>query len=177
MHQLGLPFRVVVSRVDEDGEKGLPADVTRSLAEKKACFVSQEQNGSWVLGADTVVVVNDTILGKPRDIRDAENMLALLSGNEHEVITGFCVLDPAGHAAHSETVSTRVKVKNLTDREIQGYIETREPFGKAGSYAIQGVGAFMIETISGSYTNVVGLPMCALVKALLSVGALRKFPL
>jgi septum formation protein len=78
--------------------------------------------------------------------------------------------------AHSESVTTAVRFKPLSENEIAGYIRTREPFGKAGSYAIQGVGAFIVESISGSYTNVVGLPMCALIKALIQCGALKSFP-
>jgi septum formation protein len=103
-------------------------------------------------------------------------MLSLLSGKDHQVITGFCVLNPAGEIAHSESVTTAVRFKPISEEEIAGYIRTREPFGKAGAYAIQGVGAFMVESISGSYTNVVGLPMCALIKALIQCGALKSFP-
>jgi len=103
-------------------------------------------------------------------------MLSLLSGKDHHVITGFCVLDPEGMIAHAESVTTIVRFKPLSEQEIAGYIKTREPFGKAGAYAIQGVGAFMVESISGSYTNVVGLPMCALIKALVQCGALKCFP-
>ncbi len=104
-------------------------------------------------------------------------MLRLLRGVEHSVVTGFCILDPSGKIAHSEAVSTLVRFKRLRQEEIDAYISTGEPFGKAGSYAIQGVGAFMVESISGSYTNVVGLPVCAVIKALISTGALKAFPL
>ena len=104
-------------------------------------------------------------------------MLSLLSGETHKVHTGYCILNPYGELAHSETVTSLVRMKPLSAEEIDAYIMTGEPFDKAGSYAIQGIGAFMVESISGSYTNVVGLPLCALVKALLSIGALRSFPL
>ena len=90
---------------------------------------------------------------------------------------GFCVLDPAGKTVHSETVKTLVTMRDLSRREIVGYAATGEPMGKAGSYAIQGVGAFLVERISGSYTNVVGLPVCAVVRALTELGALERFPL
>jgi septum formation protein len=103
-------------------------------------------------------------------------MLLLLSGKEHKVITGFSILDPLGRLAQSEEVTSLVQVKGLTDEEIRAYIATGEPFGKAGSYAIQGIGSFMVESISGSYTNVVGLPLSALIKSLLAVGALKSFP-
>jgi septum formation protein len=104
-------------------------------------------------------------------------MLTLLSGKEHRVITGICILDPSGKVAHSEAVTTLVRFIKLTERQIKAYIRTGEPYGKAGSYAIQGIGAFMVESITGSYTNVVGLPLSALIQALLTVGALRGFPL
>ena len=104
-------------------------------------------------------------------------MLRLLSGREHRVITGFCLLDPSGGAVHSEAVSTRVSIKTLSDQEIDAYVLSEEPFGKAGSYAIQGVGSFMVKGITGSYTNVVGLPLYALIKALIRVGALKSYPL
>jgi septum formation protein len=146
------------------------------LAEKKARFILNRSRGNWLLGADTMVVLDRVILGKPEDGEQARSMLLLLSGREHDVVTGFCLLDPAGRRAHVEAVVTRVKMKALTTEEIQGYVASGEPFGKAGGYAIQGLGSFMVEGISGSYTNVVGLPLCALVKALLTTGALRSFP-
>jgi septum formation protein len=104
-------------------------------------------------------------------------MLGLLSGKEHRVITGICVLTPSGKVAHSESVTTLVRFIKLTGQQIEAYISTGEPYGKAGSYAIQGIGSFMVESISGSYSNVVGLPLCVLIKSLLTVGALRSFPL
>ena len=144
--------------------------------EKKAKAVYSQSKDSWILGADTMVVVDGRILGKPRDHEDIHSMLSRLSDKEHEVITGFCVLDPSGEVAHSEAITTLVKMKRLSKGEINAYVATGEPYGKAGSYAIQGVGAFMVESISGSYTNVVGLPVCALVKSLLALGALKDFP-
>lgn len=147
------------------------------LAEKKARSVLGRSRGNWVLGADTMVVLDPAVLGKPENGEEARSMLLRLSGMEHEVVTGFCLLDPAGQRAHAEAVVTRVKMKALSEEEIRGYVASGEPFGKAGGYAIQGLGSFMVERISGSYTNVVGLPLCALVKALLAAGALRHFPL
>jgi septum formation protein len=103
-------------------------------------------------------------------------MLRQLSGREHRVITGFSLVAPDSKKSRSEAVVTRVTFKALTKKEILGYIATGEPFGKAGSYGIQGIGAFLVKGISGSYTNVVGLPLCALVNALLAAGAIREFP-
>jgi septum formation protein len=130
-----------------------------------------------VLGADTVVFLESLTLGKPRNREEARSMLKTLAGKEHRVITGFALLDPSGGIVHSEEVTTRVSVRGLSEQEIEAYIGTGEPFGKAGSYAIQGIGAFMIEGIAGSYTNVVGLPICAVIQALIRAGALDQFPL
>ncbi|MBC8466407.1 MAG: septum formation protein Maf [Deltaproteobacteria bacterium] len=175
--QMGLPFRVMPSNFDEKEMGGEPLRVSRALAEKKAARVYPLTDSSWILGADTIVVIKDRILGKPQDDAEARDMLRLLSGIEHSVVTGFCILNPSGKIAHSEAVNTVVHFKELVKEEIEAYISTGEPFGKAGGYAIQGVGSFMVETISGSYSNVVGLPLCAVIKALISTGALRTFPL
>jgi septum formation protein len=174
--QMGIPNRVAPSRVQEEDTLDDPADLCRHLAVLKAREVSLREKAGWVLGADTIVVVMDQVLGKPESPKDAERMLSLLSGKIHQVMTGFCILNPSGSVAHSESVSTAVCFKPLNEQEVAGYIRTGEPFGKAGAYAIQGVGAFMVESISGSYTNVVGLPMCALIKALMRCEALRSFP-
>ncbi len=175
--QAGVPFRSLASRIREDGADGDPAHISISLAKEKALEVCSQVGGSWVLGADTVVAIEERILGKPEDAGEAHFMLLQLSGKDHRVITGFALLDPSGGIIHSQAISTLVRFKTLTDGEIDAYLSTGEPFGKAGSYAIQGIGSFMVEAIFGSYTNVVGLPLCALIKALVSVGALEMFPI
>jgi septum formation protein len=175
--QMGLPFRSVASNVSEKGPSGDPTEISRLLAEKKALQVYAKNKESWILGADTVVAIDHHMLGKPGNNDKARQMLGLLSGKEHKVITGFCILTPAGRVAHSEAVTTLVRFIKLTGQQIEAYISTGEPYGKAGSYAIQGIGSFMVESISGSYTNVVGLPLCVLIEVLLTVGALRSFPL
>jgi septum formation protein len=175
--QIGLPFRSVTSKVTEEDQIGDPTVTSRSLAEQKACQVYSSNDAFWVLGADTVVVIGNNILGKPGNKEEARQMLELLSGKEHRVVTGFCILNPSGKVALSEAVTTLVQIKNLSKQEIDLYIATGEPYGKAGSYAIQEIGSFMVEGITGSYTNVVGLPLCALIKALISLGALERFPL
>ena len=175
--QMGLPFRSVASNVSEKGPSGDPTEISRLLAEKKALQVYAKNKESWILGADTVVAIDHHMLGKPGNNDKARQMLGLLSGKEHKVITGFCILTPSGRVAHSEAVTTLVRFIKLTGQQIEAYISTGEPYGKAGSYAIQGIGSFMVESISGSYTNVVGLPLCVLIEVLLTVGALRSFPL
>lgn len=177
LQQIGLPFRSVPSNLEENQVPGEPSVRALQLAEKKARAVYAKFRNSWILGADTMVVIGERILGKPRGPEEVHSMLSLLSGKEHKVITGFCLLDPSGRVAQAEAVTTLVKMKRLTEGEIQAYVATGEPFGKAGSYAIQGIGAFMVESISGSYTNVVGLPVCALIRSLLAADALKNFPL
>ena len=177
LEQVGLPFRVVPGHVDENQVVQRPSMHARILAETKAKAGFVEMKGHWTLGADTIVVLGDMVLGKPKNAREAEAMLFALAGKEHEVITAFSIINPAGRLAHAQEVSTRVSMKPLRPEEINAYVATGEPFGKAGSYAIQGIGAFMVEAIWGSYTNVVGLPLCALIQALLEKGAIERFPL
>ena len=177
MRQIGIPFRARPSHVKEAPITAKSPISPGSLALKKAEALRPLPHNLWILGADTVVVLGETFLGKPKDPEDARSMLSQLSGEEHKVITGFCLLAPNGETAHTEEITTLVRVKKLTEQEIKGYISTGEPFGKAGGYGIQGLGAFMVESISGSYSNVVGLPLCALVKALCRTGALNAFPI
>jgi septum formation protein len=177
LRQIGIPFRTITSRVNEDPRSRDPLMNARLLAEAKAHAVIEKCNENWILGADTIVVLGRADLGKPADEDQAFSMLRQLSGREHRVITGFCLVAPDSKKLHSEAVVTRVTFKALTKREILGYIATGEPFGKAGSYGIQGIGAFLVKRIIGSYTNVVGLPLCALVNALLATGALKEFPI
>ena len=176
LEQLRLPFRIEVSGIQEENRFTSPSELVRALAIDKATHVYKSAGESWILGADTIVEIGGLILGKPEDHAQARKMLNLLSGKTHRVLTGFSLVAPGGAVAHAEVVCTEVKIKELSPKEIEAYIQTGEPFGKAGSYAIQGIGAFMVEYIYGSYTNVVGLPLCALVKALLSSGALECFP-
>jgi len=176
LEQVGLPFISIPSHIEENEDGKDPVQHTLLLSENKAKAVFQDSKGQWILGADTVVVIENEILGKPETQTEALSMLGYLSGKSHEVITGFCVLNPSGRIAHSEAVSTIVEFKDLRRDEIESYVATGEPFGKAGSYAIQGIGAFLIKGIQGSYTNVVGLPISDLISALEKIGALGSFP-
>ena len=123
----------------------------------------------------TIVVLDGAILGKPADAVAARSMLNSLSGRRHRVISGYAVHDRVSGRTISDAVVTKVFFKDLTSREIEGYIATGEPFDKAGAYAIQGIGAFMVPRIEGSYTNVVGLPLCEVIAALEELGAIELF--
>lgn len=176
MDQACIPFSILPSNIDEDSLKGPPAATAKALAQRKAKAALEKVDGRWILGADTIVVSGDHILGKPSNDVEARSMLGILSGKDHEVITGYSILYPSGDVACTDCEITVVSIKHLSSKEIDGYIATKEPFGKAGSYAIQGIGSFMVEGISGSYSNVVGLPLCAVIKRLLDAGALTEFP-
>jgi septum formation protein len=161
---LGIDFRVVVPEIDETplpDEK--PQIFAERMAEEKACAADAE---GIVIAADTIVVQNDAILGKPTDSAHACEMLAALSGNMHEVITGVCVRNAMRTVVFS--VGTEVVFRDLTETEIRNYVATGEPMDKAGAYAIQGGAAHMVRSIAGSYTNVVGLPLCELHETLVS---------
>lgn len=177
LRQIRLPFRSLPGNVSEEIRGDHPENGACILAEEKALSVFDPSAGSWLLGADTMVLLGRDILGKPESRDKAAAMLRRLSGKEHRVITGFCLLDPQGRRAHREAVITKVTFKSLSEEEIERYVASGEPLDKAGGYAIQGLGAFLVEGLSGSYTNVVGLPLCALVRALLATGALEAFPL
>jgi len=131
--------------------------------------------GRWFLGSDTIVLRDGAILGKPRSPEEAFAMLQSLSGRGHRVVSGYALFDRETGEAESGAVTTTVNFKRLSREEIDGYIATGEPFDKAGAYAIQGIGAFMVKNIEGSYTNVVGLPLCEVVDLLERAGAAQLF--
>lgn len=172
LKQAGLSFSVVPSGIDESMVTlSSPSSYVKVLAEAKAEDVAKKYPKSWVIGADTVVVINGIVLGKPRSKPEARAMLKRLSGQTHRVLTGYCVYCEARGKKFSETVQTDVLFKNLTDQEIEWYIHTKEPFDKAGAYAIQGLGTFLVKSICGSYTNVVGLPVSEVIEILIKEGA------
>ncbi|PIP46107.1 MAG: septum formation protein Maf [Deltaproteobacteria bacterium CG23_combo_of_CG06-09_8_20_14_all_51_20] len=175
--QLRIPFRQVSSNSEEKKAAGDPMKDVCLIAERKAMAVRPSEPSSWIMAADTVVVLGDNVMGKPTDAREAFAMLTNLGGKSHRVITGLCILSPIGTRALCDSVVTEVRFRDIAESEINAYIATGEPFGKAGAYAIQGIGAFMVEGITGSYTNVVGLPACVLVKALIEAGAIAQFPI
>jgi len=161
----GIPFTIQSLPVDESPLPGEdPAAFTLRLAHAKAAVVFAHNDHATVLGADTIVVCDGEILGKPADAADAARMLAQLSGRAHQVITGVAILSPAGVLTHAET--TTVVMRAITPTEIVAYIATGEPMDKAGAYAIQGGAAPFITRIDGDYSNVVGLPVDAVQRLL-----------
>lgn len=171
LRQAGLTFTVIPSDVDEDAiPLEAPAAYVQTLAKAKAADIAQQYQQSWIIGADTIVLIDDTILGKPASRDEARHMLKRLSGAVHRVLTGYAIVCEQAAHCFVDVVSTDVVFKQLTEMEIEWYIRTREPFDKAGAYAIQGLGTFLVRRINGSYTNVVGLPVCEVIEHLISQG-------
>ena len=165
LRRAGIPFEVQPAHIAEDPLLGESAkNCAERLAREKALAVARQRPQDYVLGADTVVVVDGELLGKPADADDAARMLRLLSGREHEVITGVCLIIEGKPSVCSET--TIVTMSEITEQEIADYVAGGEPMDKAGAYAIQGIASRWIPRIEGDYNNVVGLPVALLFRML-----------
>lgn len=159
LRELNIKFKSFHPEIDETLlPNESPEGYALRLARQKAHKAAEVCGDGLYIAADTVVALDGAIFGKPADIPDAEDILSCLSGNTHSVITAYCVFDKASGKEELKAVETLVKIKELTDCEIEEYVATLEPMDKAGAYAIQGKGKFMVEKIIGSYSNVVGLP-------------------
>ena len=160
LRQVAIPFRIVAPAVSEElSGKPSPEEMVALLALRKAWAVADRLPGGYVLGADTVVLHGETVLGKPVDSEDAARMLRLLSGDRHSVLTGLALVNAATGYLLERLSLTQVWIKTLAEDEIKAYIATGKPFDKAGAYGIQGKGALLVEKIEGCYFNVVGLPL------------------
>lgn len=168
LKNMGIRAEIIPANVDESALSTLPPEkMVAQLALLKASDVARSFSGNtYVVGADTVVVSDGKIFGKPCDISAARRMLSALSGKTHSVYTGYCVICCKDGSAVSKFEKTDVTFRALSEREIDAYIKTREPMDKAGAYGIQEKGSMFIEKINGDYFNVVGLPVCALSKLL-----------
>ncbi len=174
LEQAGLRFEVIPSKLDESlRPAAAPEEHVRSLAQDKALEIARAHPKAWVIGADTVVVIEGRILGKPEGMGQARRMLGRLSGRKHLVHTGFSLCCLARERQISAAVTTAVEFKSLSAAEIEWYLQTGEPFDKAGAYAIQGIGTFLVRRINGSYTNVVGLPVCEVIEVLIREGVVN----
>lgn len=171
LEQMGLKFDVIVSNIEEESPQGLaPEEISMELAYNKAMNVALQINEpAIVIGADTLVV-KDRILGKPKDEEDARQMLRMLQGQTHQVITGLALVNPWTGKVQKGYEKTLVEMAALTLQEIECYIKTGEPMDKAGGYGIQGLAGIFISRIEGCYFNVVGLPIHLLWKMLKEFG-------
>lgn len=179
--QLGIRFSVIESGVEE-GQAGstAPEAYARATAERKAQAVAARQQAAgracFVLAADTIVVIDGQVLGKPADHADALRMLRLLQGREHEVVTAVRLQASRAAFARTIAVSSRVLFRPLDETTLGRYAASGEGRDKAGSYAVQGLGAGLVRAIDGSYSNVVGLPACETLELLIEAGALGAWP-
>lgn len=173
LRQAGIPFHAHAAHINEDQlADENPADYAARLAREKAQAVAAHYPQSYVLGADTIVVVEAEVLGKPTDHADAKRMLRLLSGRGHEVTTAVSLIAP-GTRTETRACTTKVYFRELTEDEIQQYVASGEPMDKAGAYAIQGGASRWADRIEGEWSNVVGLPL-SLVTDLLRIYGLLK---
>ncbi len=173
LQKAGLVFKVMVSGVDESTVAVTePEGYVKTLALAKANDIASRHPDAWVIGADTIVLIGGEILGKPRSKHEARQMLGRLGGQTHQVYTGYAVCCRAAGRTITGVVTTDVRFKALSTAEIEWYIQTDEPFDKAGAYAIQGLGTFLVRSINGSYTNVVGLPVCEVIETLIAEGVI-----
>lgn len=164
--QLGLDFQVMEAGIDEEGAGvdfgGEPHELAMELAQRKAEAAASRLTSGLVIAADTIVVCERQIMGKPLNREQARAMLRALSGRSHEVITGLCVLEVDAGGCDSAYERTRVHFRALSDQDIEAYLDSGEAMDKAGAYGIQGLGAVLVEGIEGCYYNVVGLPLTRL---------------
>jgi septum formation protein len=171
---IGIPHEVRPANIDETmRSREAPRRHAERLAREKASAIAVRDPDLIVIGADTVVVINRKVLGKPADAADAARMLGMLSGREHTVVTAVAV--SRGRKLRSAVEEVRVKFRRLRDDEIEAYIATGEPMDKAGAYGIQGFGATIVERIEGDYFAVMGLPLGRLVGLMRDVGVKYRF--
>ncbi|MDX9745978.1 MAG: nucleoside triphosphate pyrophosphatase [Syntrophales bacterium] len=171
---LGLAFTAMPSGADESCRVGeSPTDHVRRVACMKARALAMRHPDAWILGADTIVAVDGEVLGKPKNAADARRMLRLLRGRTHHVYTGFAVIRKSVSLMRRKTVRSTVLFSSIGEDEVEWYIRTGEPYGKAGGYAIQGKGGVFVRRISGSYSNVIGLPINEIFEILKKIGAIH----
>lgn len=164
---MGIPFEIITADAEELKE-GTPEVLVMENARRKAQAVFSDHPQAIVLGADTIVYQHGKVLGKPRDVQEAQDMLASLAGDWHQVYTGVCVLSPQGEDVRLDV--SRVQFVPLSPSTIAAYVRTGEPMDKAGAYALQGKGGMFVQRIEGSYSNVIGLPMALVREMLLQAG-------
>ncbi len=172
LKDLGAQFSAVTSSFREPGYKNnqSPSEYVRENAQGKACDVAAQYDDALIVGADTVVVFRDRVLGKPETLEEAFEYMQMLKGQTHAVYTGICLVDAADNKVHCDYEKTLVTFRKLADSEISFYLSRINPMDKAGAYAIQGEGALIVESIKGCYYNVVGFPLARLEQMLLDMG-------
>jgi septum formation protein len=168
---IGLDFEVIPSHVPEVRASGeAPEEYVARLSRDKAAAIAQEHPSRWVIAADTTVLLGEQLLEKPLDAADAMRMLGTIAGKTHIVYTGVTLQNLSAGYRDTRVAESEVRMLPLADRDVQWYVATGEPLDKAGAYAVQGIGSMFIDSIHGSYTNVVGLPLATLFQMLRKAG-------
>jgi septum formation protein len=170
LEEFGFKFKVEAKETLEKSEKENPKDFVMEIALEKAMAVAEENYMEWIVAADTVVVHNNKILGKPKNEEEAKEVLKSLSSQSHEVYTGVAIVNKQKNINITFTELTKVYFKNISDQEINWYVETKEPLDKAGSYGIQGKGSILIEKIEGDFYNVMGFPISKFYEEMKKIG-------
>lgn len=171
LEQLGLRFEVASSDIEEKRRPGEPVELyVERLAREKAETVASKHPDAWVIAADTVVWLAGEVLEKPVDAADAADMLGRIAGREHVVYTGTVLRNVNIGWSEATVTATAVRIAPMTEDEISWYVATGEPMDKAGAYAAQGVGALFVESVSGNYNNVIGLPLAILLRMMRDAG-------
>jgi septum formation protein len=172
--RLGLKYRVIPAAIDEKPEDGeSPRQFARRMAITKALPIAEAYPGCCIIAADTVVALDHSIFGKPHDQKEALAMLTALQGQTHEVTTGYAIVSRNRAVEEVDSTTTLVTFGTFAETILRAYVESGEPMDKAGAYGIQGIGGFLVQSISGSCSNVVGLPVAAVVHSLLRHGLLK----
>jgi septum formation protein len=174
LRSAGLKVKTIPAHVSEvyiNGES--PNQHVRRLSFDKASFIARKYPDAWVLGADTIVVIDKLVLGKPKTKAQAREMLGQLSGRTHKVYTGFTIARKAADIYRTKVIQSSVQFKTIGKEELKWYTECEEPYDKAGGYAAQGKGAYFIKSIRGSYTNIIGLPLCEVLEELSNLGVIH----
>ncbi len=167
LRSVGLKFKIIPAHVDETYiNNETPHTHVKRLSRDKAMVIAKKYPQALVLGADTIVVIDGLILGKPKNKKQAREMLQQLSNRTHTVFTGFSLLCMNANLSKTKVVRSAVQFKEITPDEMDWYVNCDEPYDKAGGYAVQGKGAYFIKAIRGSYTNVIGLPLCEVLEEL-----------
>lgn len=171
LEHMGLKFEVEPSHYQEETYLELrPHERAKIISLEKAKAVAQKHPNAIIIAADTIVLFRGKMLGKPHTEAEAKEMLSMMNGRSHSVITGFTIVDTENNKTVTKSVATKVYFKKLTPGEIEAYVKSKEPLDKAGAYAIQGLGSVLVARIEGDYSNVVGLPLSALAEALKEFG-------
>jgi septum formation protein len=172
LESMGLKFDIIPSQIEEIiDDKNFSTELIENLAEEKAADVAKNTDfPAIIIGSDTVVVINNNVLGKPKDEKDAFNMLKMLSGKTHQVISGIAIIDTESNKTIKDSVTSNVTFKELSEKEINAYIATKEPMDKAGAYAIQGLAGMFVKEIKGCYSNIVGISVFKLAEMLNELG-------